>query len=138
LFDNLSYFLKKIIPVAEANNIKMAIHPDDPPWPVFGIPRIVTDKNSLQRIIDIIDSHSNGITLCSGALGVDLENDIPDMIRSFHKRIPFSHIRNFKKNSNGDFIETSHRENEGSLPILDIMKAYYDIDFNGYMRPDHG
>lgn len=138
LFNNLSYFLKKIIPVAEENNIKMAIHPDDPPWPVFGLPRIVTNKDNLQRIINIVDSPSNGLTLCSGALGVNLDNDIPDMIRSFPDRIPFAHIRNFKKNSNGDFIETSHREKDGTLPILDIMKAYYDIDFDGYMRPDHG
>lgn len=138
LFENLAYFLKEIVPVAEENGIKMAIHPDDPPYPVFGLPRIVRSKENLQRIIDIIDSPSNGLTLCSGALGSNPKNDIPDMIRTFKDRIPFAHIRNVKIYDNGDFIETSHREQDGSVPILEIMKAYHEIGFDGYMRPDHG
>lgn len=138
LFDNLAYFLKEIVPVAEANGIKMAIHPDDPPYPVFGLPRIVRSKENLQRIVDIVDSPSNGLTLCSGALGSNPANDIPDMIRTFKDRIPFAHIRNVKIYDNGDFIETSHREKDGSVPILEIMKAYHEIGFEGYMRPDHG
>lgn len=138
LFEHLKYFLTEIVPVAEANGIKMAIHPDDPPWPVFGLPRIVRNKENLQRIVDAVDSPSNGLTLCSGALGSDPNNDIPDMIRTFGDRIPFAHIRNVKIFENGDFIETSHREQDGSVPILEIMKAYHDIGFNGYMRPDHG
>ncbi len=138
LFENLAYFLKEIVPVAEEVGIKMAIHPDDPPYPVFDLPRIVQSKENLQRIVDIVDSPSNGLTLCSGALGANPANDIPDMIRTFKDRIPFAHIRNVKIYDNGDFIETSHREQDGSLPILEIMKAYNEIGFEGYMRPDHG
>jgi len=138
LFDNLAYFLKEIVPVAEENGIKMAIHPDDPPYPVFNLPRIVRSKENLQKIVDIIDSPFNGLTLCSGALGSNPENDVPDMIRTFKDRIPFAHIRNVKVFENGDFIETSHREQDGSVPILEIMKAYHEIGYEGYMRPDHG
>lgn len=138
LFNNLAHFLNEIVPVAEENGIKMAIHPDDPPYPVFDLPRIVRSKANLQRIVDIIDSPSNGLTLCSGALGSNPDNDVPDMIRTFKDRIPFAHIRNVKVFENGDFIETSHREQDGSVPILEIMKAYHEIGFEGYMRPDHG
>ncbi len=138
LYENLAYFLKEIVPVAEEQGIQMAIHPDDPPYSVFGLPRIVKNKEDLQKIVAIIDSPSNGITLCSGALGANPDNDLPDMIRTFKDRIPFAHIRNIRHFENGDFIETSHREQDGSIPILDIMKAYHDIGFEGYMRPDHG
>src|SRR5699024_4282387 len=115
-----------------------AIHPDDPPYSVFGLPRIVKNKEDLQKIVNIVDSPSNGITLCSGALGANPLNDIPDLIRKFKDRIPYAHIRNIRHFDNGDFIETSHREEDGSIPILEIMKAYHEIDFQGYMRPDHG
>src|SRR5699024_5491310 len=138
LFNNLAYFLKEIIPVADENGIKMAIHPDDPPHQVFGLPRIVKNKKDDQKIIDIVDNPTNGITLCSGALGADANNDIPDMIRTFKDRIPFTHIRNIRRYDNGDFIETSHRGEDGSVPILEIIQAFSDISFNGYMRPDHG
>ena len=76
LWNNLSYFLQQIIPVAKEYNIKMAIHPDDPPWPIFGLPRIITDRNALDRLVNIIDSPSNGLTLCSGSLGCAKTNDI--------------------------------------------------------------
>lgn len=138
LRENLRYFLQRIIPTAEEVGIKMAIHPDDPPFSVFGLPRIVKCHDDLQKIIDMADSPSNGITLCSGALGPNLQNDIPNMIRTFHKRIPFAHIRNIKVFDNGDFLETSHRSADGSLDIAEIVKAYHDVGFEGYYRPDHG
>jgi len=140
LFENLGYFLKQIIPVAEECDIKMAIHPDDPPWGIFGLPRIVTNKENLERIINLVDSPYNGLTLCSGCLGANPKNDIPEMIRYFGSkgRIHFGHVRNIKIYSACNFSESSHLSSDGSLDMFEIMKAYHDIDFKGYIRPDHG
>ncbi|WP_449540413.1 mannonate dehydratase [Ferdinandcohnia sp. Marseille-Q9671] len=138
LWENLQYFLERIIPVAEEHDIKMAIHPDDPPWTMFGLPRIITNKENIRRLLGLVDSPYNGLTLCSGSLGANETNHISDMIREFGSRIHFAHIRNIKRYENGNFIETSHRASDGSLDIVDIVKAYHDIGFTGYARPDHG
>lgn len=138
LFEHLSYFLKEVVPVAEENGIRMGIHPDDPPWPIFGLPRIVCNKGNIKRILDVVDSKSNGVTLCSGSLGANPSNNIAEMVREFADRIPFAHIRNVKVYENGDFIETSHRTSDGSVDIYEIVKAYHEIGFEGYARPDHG
>ncbi len=140
LFKNLEYFLKAIIPVAEECGIKMAIHPDDPPFSVFGLPRIVTSKKNLEKIIHLVDSPSNGLTLCSGSLGANLENNIPEIIRYFGKkgRIHFGHVRNVQVHESGVFNETAHKSDEGSFDMYEIMKAFYDIGFTGPIRPDHG
>ena len=138
LFSNLVYFLNAIKPVCNKYGIKMAIHPDDPAWPVFGLPRIVTCKEKLLRIISAVDDPCNGITLCTGSLGSNPENDIPDIIKSLKGRIHFAHVRNVKHNSPGDFEESAHLSNDGSLDMYVIMKALYDIGFEGPLRPDHG
>ena len=138
LWDNLQYFLEEIIPIAAKHGIKMAIHPDDPPWPIFGLPRIVASSADIRRILSLVDHSSNGVTLCSGALGANPENDIAAMVTEFAERIPFAHIRNVKIFENGDFIETSHRTQDGSVDIFGIVKAYHDSNFTGYTRPDHG
>lgn len=140
LFDNLRYFLENIIPVCEEVDVKMAIHPDDPPWSLFGLPRIVTNKEHLERLIKLVDSPYNGLTLCSGSLGANPENNIPELIRYFGsmERIHFGHVRNIKFVSDRTFHETSHLSKEGSFDMFEIMKAYHDIDFKGYIRPDHG
>jgi mannonate dehydratase len=138
LWENLKYFLEKIIPVAEECDIKMAIHPDDPPWPVFGLPRIVTNKQNIERLLSLVDSPYNGLTLCSGSLGANLENDVPAMVRQFGDRVPFAHIRNVEHLENGNFIEKSHRTEDGSIDIYEIVKAYHEVGFKGYARPDHG
>ncbi|MRH42780.1 mannonate dehydratase [Aquibacillus halophilus] len=138
LWDNLQYFLEQIIPVAEVNDIKMAIHPDDPPWPIFGLPRLITSQDNIRRLLKLVDSPYNGVTLCSGSLGANPTNNIPDMVREFADRIPFAHIRNLKVYQNGDFVETSHRTEDGTVDIYAIVKAYHDSGFAGYARPDHG
>jgi len=140
LFDNLKYFLEGIIPVAAECDIKMAIHPDDPPWPIFGLPRIVTSKVNLDRLIKLVDSPYNGLTLCTGALGANAENDMPDIIRHFGKlgRVHFGHVRNIKIHQPGVFNEVAHKEDDSSLDIYEIMKAFHDIGFTGPIRPDHG
>lgn len=138
LWANLEYFLNEIIPVAEAHDIRMAIHPDDPPWSIFGLPRIITSQDNVRRFLSIYNSPNNSITLCSGSLGANPGNDIVSMIHEFKDRIPFAHIRNVKVFDNGDFMETSHRTQDGTVDITGIVQAYHDTGFTGYARPDHG
>ena len=140
LWANLEYFLKAIIPVAEAVGVKMAMHPDDPPRPIFGLPRIMKNRDDYARLLDVVDSPSNGITLCSGSLGADLCNSVESMVREFgaKKRIHFGHLRNVKVEADGSFYESTHRSCDGSLDMAAIVKAYYDTGFDGYWRPDHG
>jgi len=140
LFNNLKYFLEAVIPVCEECDIKMAIHPDDPPWDIFRLPRIANCRKNFDRIIGLVDSVYNGITLCSGSLGSDPDNDIPGLIRYFgaKNRIHFAHIRNIKIHAPGKFDESSHLSEDGSFDMYEIMKAYDDIGFNSYARPDHG
>lgn len=138
LFLNLKYFLEAIMPVCEKYDVKMAIHPDDPPWPIFGLPRIIRSKDHIKRFLGLVDSPYNGLTLCTGSLGPNLENDIPDIIRTFGDRIHFAHIRNVKVFENGDFIEVSHRASDGNVDTVEVMKAYNEIGYEGYARPDHG
>lgn len=138
LWNNLEYFLKRVIKVAEEVKVKMAIHPDDPPWPIFGLPRIITNTENLDRMMKLVDSPYNGITLCSGSLGVSKTNDIPAMIRHFAGRIHFGHCRNVLITKEGSFEESAHLSSMGSLDMREIMKAYKDIGFTGPIRPDHG
>jgi len=140
LWENLQYFLERVIPVAEQAGVKMAIHPDDPPWSIFGLPRIIKNKSDLERLIQLVDSPNNGITLCSGSLGVNPENQVAALIRYFGKlgRIHFGHCRNIKITGKNCFEESSHRSDDGSLDMVDIMQAYHEIGFTGPIRPDHG
>ena len=138
LWNNLKYFLDRVIKVAEEVKVKMAIHPDDPPWNIFGLPRIITNKQNLERFLKLYDSPYNGLTLCSGSLGVDPNNDIIDFIHAFADRIHFAHIRNIKITGEKCFEEAAHKTECGSLDIFGIVKAYVDEGFDGYVRPDHG
>ncbi|MCR5717198.1 MAG: mannonate dehydratase [Lachnospiraceae bacterium] len=138
LFDNLVYFLKAIMPVCNKYDIKMAIHPDDPAWSVFGLPRIITSKEKIHRMMKAVDDPHNGLTLCTGSLGTNLENDLPDIIRSLPGRIHFAHVRNLKFNSPTDFEESAHLSSDGTFDMYEIVKALYDIGFDGPIRPDHG
>jgi len=138
LFENLVYFLNAIMPTCEKYGIKMAIHPDDPAWPVFGLPRIMTCKENLLRLVNEVKSPCNGITLCTGSLGSNPENDLEDIIKSLKGRIHFAHIRNLKHHSKGKFEEAAHLSSDGSFDMLKIVKAFYDSGFDGVVRPDHG
>ncbi|MBU3568836.1 mannonate dehydratase [Priestia aryabhattai] len=138
LLENLIYFLEEVCPTAEQCGIKLAIHPDDPPFSIFGLPRIVKNKNDIKRILNAVDSPSNGLTFCSGSLGGNPNNDLVDIVRSYASRIPFAHIRNVKHFEDGSFIETSHRDEDGSVPMTGIVNALYESGFDGYARPDHG
>lgn len=138
LFANLKHFLERIMPVCNKYDIRMAIHPDDPAWSVFGLPRIIINKKNILRMMKMVDDPHNGVTFCSGSYGTNLENDLPDMIRSLKGRIHFAHVRNLKFNSPTDFEEAAHLSRDGSFDMYAIMKALYDIGFDGPIRPDHG
>ena len=138
LWNNLAYFLKSVIKTAEEVRVKMAIHPDDPPWSIFGLPRIITNSENIRRFLKLYDSPYNGLTLCSGSLGSDPNNDIVAMVNEFCDRIHFAHIRNVKITGDHCFEESAHKTECGSLDICGIVKAYHDNGFDGYIRPDHG
>lgn len=138
LFANLKYFLEAIMPVCDKYDINMAIHPDDPAWSVFGLPRIIINKENILRMTKMVDNPHNGVTFCSGSYGTNLRNNLPDMIRSLKGRIHFAHVRNLKFNSPTDFEEAAHLSSDGTFDMYEIMKALYDIGFDGPIRPDHG
>ncbi len=140
LWKNLEYFIKEVMPVAVENDVNMAIHPDDPPWPIFGIPRIITDEKNLDRFLDLYDDKHHGLTLCSGSLGCTASNDIVELVKKYagEGRIHFAHVRNVKILGDGSFEESAHYSPCGSLDVFEILKAYHDAGFDGYLRPDHG
>jgi len=140
LLEYYKYFLERIIPVCEEVGIRMAVHPDDPAWPIFGLPRIAHSVAGFDRIINLVDSPANGICLCTGSLGSNPDNDIPEAIRHFCSldRIPCAHVRNVKYLGPKKFREASHLSSDGSLDMYEIMKAFYENGFDGYIRPDHG
>ena len=138
LFENLKYFLNAVMPTCEKYNIKMAIHPDDPAWPVFGLPRIIVNKENILRMVNSVNSPCNGVTLCAGSLGSNPKNDIPDIVRSLKGKIFFAHVRNLEHTAPGKFQEAAHLSSDGSMDMFAIMKAFYDIGFEGPFRPDHG
>lgn len=138
LFENLKYFLEKIMPVCDKYNINMAIHPDDPAWSVFGLPRIIINQPNILRMMQMVDNPHNGVTFCTGSYGTNPENDLPSMIRSIKGRLHFAHVRNLKFNSPYDFEESAHLSSDGSFDMYEIMKALRDINFSGPIRPDHG
>ena len=138
LWKNLETFLKTVIPVAVEAGVDMAIHPDDPPWGIFGLPRIITNKTNLRRFLDIVPVKNNGLTLCTGSLGADPDNDLADMAKSFAGRIHFVHLRNIKHTGFRQFEEVGHPTECGSLNMYGIVRALVQNGFDGYVRPDHG
>ncbi|MGL5296000.1 MAG: mannonate dehydratase [Culicoidibacterales bacterium] len=141
LWENLAYFIEKIIPVAEQSDVKMAIHPDDPPWNIFGLPRIIKDSENLERFLDLYDSPYNGVTLCTGSLGCTSTNDVVQMIHRFgveRNRIHFAHLRNVLITGETSFMEVAHLSEAGSLDMYEIVKTYVSYNFDGPYRPDHG
>lgn len=140
LWRNLEYFLKAVIPEAEKAGVRMAMHPDDPCWPIFGLPRIITGEEGIDRFLAIVDSPYNALTFCTGSLGCAADNELPRLIRKYAgaDRIAFGHVRNVKRLSGKSFEESAHFSGAGSLDMAEIMKAYFDAGYQGYIRPDHG
>ncbi len=145
LWENLAYFLERVVPVAERAGVRLAIHPDDPPWPIFGLPRIVTNAAALERLVGLVDSPANGVTLCTGSLGALPENDLPAMVRRLGAmggggggRIHFTHCRNVLVTGDRTFHETPHPSACGGVDMLEVLRALRDVGFAGPMRSDHG
>ncbi len=138
LMDNLIYFLKEIVPVAEEKDVLLAIHPDDPPWSIFGLPRVVTNKKNLQYLLQAVDSPNNGITFCTGSYGANPENNLLEIIETAKGRIHFVHARNVKWIGKLSFQETSHLSSDGSIDMVGVMKKLVESGFSGPIRPDHG
>lgn len=140
LWENLAYFLERVVPVAEEAGVKLAVHPDDPPWPIFGVPRILTDGAALDRLVELVDSPANGVTLCTGSLGAAPGNDLTAIARRLgaRGRIHFVHLRNVKVTGHRQFHECPHPSEFGSVKLPDVLDALRDTDFDGPIRPDHG
>ena len=141
LWDNLKYFLEAVIPTAASCGVNMAIHEDDPCWSIFGLPRIITCEENLDRFLKLVDDPHNGITLCTGSLGCSAENDVGKMAGKYAAmgRIHFVHARNVAVlEDNRGFEERAHLSACGSLDMFAILKALHDNGFDGYIRPDHG
>jgi mannonate dehydratase len=136
LWDHLAYFLERVVPVAEAAGVRLAIHPDDPPWPVFGLPRIVASAAAMERVAALVASPANGITLCTGSLGADPENDLPALVRRTGPRIHFAHLRNVRVTAPRHFHEVAHPN--GDVDLAEVVRALVEVGFDGPVRPDHG
>lgn len=132
--DNLRRFLEAVVPVAEAEGINLTIHPDDPPWPVVGLPRIVSTYDDLAELLGMVDSPANGLCLCTGSLGARGDNDVPRMARDFADRVNFLHFRNVEKSPNDSFMESGHLR--GDVDVAAVMKPL--LERNIPYRPDHG
>lgn len=141
LFENLVYFLERVIPVCEECGVNMAIHPDDPPWDVFGLPRIISSEADLDRLFAAVPSKANGLTLCTGSFGAGKHNDVVHMAAKYaaQGRVHFAHLRNVLHTDEHDsFCEVGHCSYAGSLDMAGVVKALVENGFNGYVRPDHG
>lgn len=141
LFDSLVYFLKGIMPTCEECGVNMAIHPDDPPWDVFGLPRVVSTEKDLDALWAAVPSPCNGLTLCAGSLAESMGNDVIEMAGRYAKqgRVFFAHLRNVKwDDEKGSFHESGHLSKDGSIDMGRLVQTLADNGFDGYVRPDHG
>jgi mannonate dehydratase len=140
LWENFTYFLERVVPVAASSGVRMALHPDDPPWSIFRLPRIIVDGAALERVTGIVDNPANGITFCGGSLAANPNNDLASIIRRLGAkgRIHFAHCRNIKRTGVHSFQETAHPSGIGDIDMRAVLSALHDTGFAGPIRSDHG
>jgi mannonate dehydratase len=140
LKEHLFYFLQQIVPTAESLGLKLAIHPDDPPFPILGLPRIVSTEQDAKDLINAAPSPANGLCFCTGSYGVRKDNDLPGMVRRLGDNIHFLHLRNTKRDSEGNFYEADHLGGDADMPeiVREIVLLMERVGKSIPMRPDHG
>lgn len=140
LKQHLFYFLQQVVPIAEAEGLKMAIHPDDPPYPILGLPRIVSTEQDARELLDCIASPANGLCFCTGSYGVRPDNDLPGMVQRLGEHIHFLHLRNTRRNQEGNFYEADHLDGDTDMyaVVKEIVKVMRKRKVSIPMRPDHG